>query len=316
MQYYSECGEFEKSYSILGTITSKVFAAGFHLEPRSPDVEKLIRILLAAESFACIALGRPPLLGPTVQITPEAQSADAKFFAGIFGILCSSLRIQQSPISGLDELWDSIWAVQARLTAFWEENEPLLRLPHTDPHRPWGIGEAVALNALLYDYAILTNLKPILLYIGHKHLPPGKSASPSPTPGPGPGSSSSTPAALALTTRFSARVSPKSNTEITRACEHILVSAKKMVATISDVQRSGSLAKDLPMNSFFCESACTALIAYGVWYDNPGAVWDSIDTGVRCLETLQYQRAAVKRLANVRRALEQSGLRRRKAGYT
>ncbi|KAL4790591.1 hypothetical protein BDV19DRAFT_333096 [Aspergillus venezuelensis] len=320
MQYYSERGEFEKSYTILGTIASKVYAAGFHLEPRSPDVEKLIRILLAGESFACIALGRPPLLGPNINIEPEDQSADQKFFAGIFGILCSSLKIQQNPINGLDELWDSLWAVQARLTAFWEENEPLLRFPHTDPHRPWGVGETVALNATLYDYAILTNLKPILLYIGHKHSrsQTGKSASPSPGLGPIPGptatsvTASSTSTSTALTTRPHPHhlTTTKSNPEITRACEYILVSAKKMIATISDVQRSGSLAKDLPMNSFFCESAVTALVAYGVWYDNPGAVWESIDLGVRCLETLQYQRAAVKRLANVRRAIENSGLRR------
>ncbi|KAL4954131.1 hypothetical protein BDW69DRAFT_144461 [Aspergillus filifer] len=335
MQYYSECGEFEKSYTILGTIASKVYAAGFHLQPRSPDIEKLIRILLAGEryihphpsfllfypmannshySFACIALGRPPLLGTNIHIEPEDQSADQKFFAGIFGILCSSLKIQQNPINGLDELWESIWAVQARLTAFWEENEPLLRFPHTDPHRPWGPGETVALNALLYDYAILTNLRPILLYIGHKHSrsQTGRSASPSPGPGPVTSASTSTAPSTALTTRPRPHplTSAKANPEITRACEYILVSAKKMVATISDVQRSGSLAKDLPMNSFFCESAVTALVAYGVWYDNPGAVWDSIDLGVRCLETLQYQRAAVKRLANVRRAIETSGLRR------
>ncbi|KAL4925287.1 fungal specific transcription factor domain-containing protein [Aspergillus undulatus] len=309
MQYHSESGNFEKTYSILGTVASKVYAAGFHLEPRSPEIEKLIPILLSSERFACIALGRPPLLSPSIQVSENNQSTDSKFFSGIFDILCSSIRVQQSPVTSLDDLWDSIWATQARLSAFWEANEPLLRFPHADPHRPWGVGEAVALNSVVYEYAILTNLKPVLLYIGHKRAPLKQS----PSPSPGPSHSFQSSHSTSLTTRFPLRRTPnptKSNPEIIKACDYILSYAKKMIGTISDIQRSGSHAKDLPMNSFFLESACTALIAYGAWYDNAGAVLDSIDVGIQCLEALQYQRAAVHRLANVKKAVEQSGLRR------
>jgi hypothetical protein len=53
-----------------------------------------------------------------------------------------------------------------------------------------------------------------------------------------------------------------------------------------------------------------SLLAYGLWCGDPGVVWESIDTGVRCLEELQYQRVAAMRLAALRATIEQSGLRR------
>lgn len=64
------------------------------------------------------------------------------------------------------------------------------------------------------------------------------------------------------------------------------------------------------MHSFFLEAACISLIAYGAWSNNQAAVWDSIELGVRCMEQLQYQRAAAQRLATVRTAMEQTGLKR------
>ncbi len=63
------------------------------------------------------------------------------------------------------------------------------------------------------------------------------------------------------------------------------------------------------MNSFFLETACTSLIAYGVWHENPKAVWDSIELGVRCMEDLQYQKVSAQRLQSVRTAIQRSGLR-------
>jgi hypothetical protein len=64
------------------------------------------------------------------------------------------------------------------------------------------------------------------------------------------------------------------------------------------------------MHSFFIETACVSLIAYGLWCGDPGVVWESIDTGVRCLEEVQYQRVAAMRLAALRATIEQSALRR------
>ncbi|KAL4922076.1 hypothetical protein BDW62DRAFT_207852 [Aspergillus aurantiobrunneus] len=296
IQYCNETGRFERAYSLLGHVAPKVYAAGFHLEPRRPGITRLIRSLLSAESFICIALGRPPLLGPSVEVCTENESADSRFFSGLFAIISHILFAQKNPVADLNEQWDSIWTTHDRLTSFWEEYEPLLRSLHTDPYRPWNIVDTLALKGVLYEYAVITNFKPVLLYTGHKKSPPENAAW-----------SASSQTDIPTTSLASKTDSDKTPSA---AGEHILASAKNIIATIAEVRQRGSMAKDLPMNSFFLEVACTSLIAYGVWHDNPAAVWDSIDLGVHCIEELQYQRVAVQRLAAVKAAIAQSGLRR------
>lgn len=151
---------------MLGHIATKIFSAGFHIEPRAPEITKLIHILLRTErsvllpryqrklanpnlsfSFVCLAVGRPPLLGPNIQISNNNEGADANFFSGLFRIITTVLCAQRNPTVDFDELWQSIWSTHARLRSYWEEHEPILRSEHADPHRPWNADEALALNA-------------------------------------------------------------------------------------------------------------------------------------------------------------------------
>ncbi|KAL4768445.1 hypothetical protein BDW60DRAFT_210990 [Aspergillus nidulans var. acristatus] len=308
MLYYREIGNFDKAYALLGPTASKIYAAGFHLEPRGPEVEKLIHILIGLERFVCIALGRPPVLGPGIQVSHENESTDAKFFTGLFALLSPSLRAQNNPATSFDELWHSIWTTQARLKAYWEEYEPLLRAAQTEPHRPWNLEDTMRLNANLYEYAVLTNMKPFLLYMGHQSSALSRAASPASQSS---GCMGVNTGALAVTARLGDPFkTANDNAKMASATECILTSAKNIISTISELRQGCSDAKDLPMHSFFLEAACISLIAYGAWNNNQAAVWDSIELGVRCMEQLQYQRTAAQRLATVRTAMEQTGLKR------
>ncbi|KAL4748249.1 hypothetical protein BDW72DRAFT_156657 [Aspergillus terricola var. indicus] len=307
IQYYREIGSFDKAYALLGPTASKIYAAGFHLEPRGPEVEKLIHILVGLEGFICIALGRPPILGPGIQVSHENESTDAKFFTGLFAILSPSLRVQNNPAISFDDLWHSIWATQARLKSYWEEYEPLLRTAQTEPHRPWDLEDTMRLNANLYEYAVLTNMKPFLLYMGHQSSALSRAASPASQSSGGMGVNTG---ALTVTARLNPLKTANDNAKLASATECILTSAKNIISTISELRQGCSGAKDLPMHSFFLEAACISLIAYGAWNNNQAAVWDSIELGVRCMEQLQYQRTAAQRLATVRTAMEQTGLKR------
>ncbi|KAL4759419.1 Zn(II)2Cys6 transcription factor [Aspergillus foveolatus] len=303
-----EIGNFDKAYALLGPTASKIYAAGFHLEPRGPEVEKLIHILVGVEQFICIALGRPPILGPGIQVSHENESTDAKFFTGLFAILSPSLRAQNNPATSFDELWHSIWTTQARLKAYWEEYEPLLRTAQTEPHRPWNLEDTMRLNTNLYEYAVLTNMKPFLLYMGQQSSALSRAASPASQSSGGMGVNTG---ALTITARLGGPFkTANDNAKMASATECILASAKNIISTISELRQGCSDAKDLPMHSFFLEAACISLIAYGAWSNNQAAVWDSIELGVRCMEQLQYQRAAAQRLATVRAAMEQTGLKR------
>ncbi|KAL4981639.1 hypothetical protein BDW68DRAFT_196202 [Aspergillus falconensis] len=302
-----EIGNFDKAYTLLGPTASKIYATGFHLEPRAPEVEKLIRILIGVEGFICVALGRPPILGPGIQVSHENESTDAKYFAGLFAILSPSLRVQNNTAADFDELWHSIWATHARLKSYWEEYEPLLRTVQTEPHRPWDVEDTMRLNRNLYEYAVLTNMKPFLLYMGHQSSALSRAASPASQASGGMGMNAG---ALVLTTRLEPSKTANDNAMMASASECILNSAKNIISIISELRQGCSGAKDLPMHSFFLEAACISLIAHGAWHNNQAAVWDSIELGVRCMEQLQYQRVAAQRLATVRAAMEQTGLRR------
>ncbi|KAL4812418.1 hypothetical protein BDW67DRAFT_188689 [Aspergillus spinulosporus] len=308
MLYYREIGNFDKAYALLGPTASKIYAAGFHLEQRGPEVEKLVHILVGVEGFVCIALGRPPILGPGIQVSHENESTDAKFFTGLFAILSPSLRAQNNHTVSFDELWHSIWTTQARLKAYWEEYEPLLRMAQTEPHRPWNLEDTMRLNFTLYEYAVLTNMKPFLLYMGHQSLALSRAASPASHSSGGMDVNSG---ALTVTARLGDPLKTASdNAKLASATECILNSAKNIISTISELRQGCSDAKDLPMHSFFLEAACISLIAYGAWSNNQAAVQDSIELGVRCMEQLQYQRSAAQRLATVKTAMEQTGLKR------
>ncbi|RDW68726.1 Zn(II)2Cys6 transcription factor [Aspergillus mulundensis] len=322
IQYYREIGNFDRAYALLGPTASKIYAAGFHLEPRAPEVEKLIRILVGVEGFICISLGRPPILSPGIDVSHDNESTDSKYFTGLFAIVCPSLRAQNNPSTSFDELWHSIWTTQAKLKAYWEEYEALLRMEQTEPHRPWDTEDTMRLNVVLYEYTVLTNMKPLLLYMGHQNSALNRAASPASQAsssgggmGMGMGMGTGMRQALTMTPSTSNPRQPPSrttneNAKLVSASECILASAKKIISTISELRQGCSGAKDLPMHSFFLEAACTSLIAYGAWHNNVSAVWESIELGVRCMEELQYQRVAAQRLAAVRTAIDQAGLRR------
>ncbi|KAL2831554.1 hypothetical protein BDW59DRAFT_131540 [Aspergillus cavernicola] len=296
VQYHSELGSFDKAYSILGHIASRVYATGLYLEPRSPAVERLLGVLIARESHICIALGRPPILGSNIQVSNQDSSPHQKFISGLFRICTPILCMQQPPAEKFDQLWSSVWTIHGRLKTFWQENEPILRSRHADLARQGISDESIELNTAMYEYIVLTSLKPLLLYLGYKNAMEANEISPS---------SSQTESSTSPSPRLVTK-----DPRLSTASECILFSARKMISTVCGICERGSISKDLPLHSFFLESACISLISYAAWHGNSSEVWESIDSAVQCLEGLQYQRPAVMRLAAIRVAIEQSGLER------
>ncbi|KAL3459659.1 hypothetical protein BJX64DRAFT_199998 [Aspergillus heterothallicus] len=293
-QYYSETGSFDKAYSMLGSIASRIYSAGLHLEPRTPAIEQLLRFLLGLESHLCLALGRRPLLRPNLTVPNEGQPADTDFIAGLFDISNSMLDATPDQKSTFDAVSHAIWCTHARLESYWKEQEPVLAFAHADPSGPRRMEEGLYLNTILYEYAIVANLKPFLLYLGYNHILDRNRKSPT--------LSSETEAHFTRTRQGDPRVE--------NALTIILNSSKRIISLIAGICQRGTVAKDLPMNSFFLETACVALVAYGLWSGELTAVWESIDLGIQCLEQLQYQHVSAMRLAAVRATIEQSGLSR------
>ncbi|KAI9375067.1 hypothetical protein BJX61DRAFT_495508 [Aspergillus egyptiacus] len=282
VEYYSDIGSFDKAYSLLGRVMSRVYTAGFHLEPQSLAVKKLLSELIARERFICIALGRPPIVGANIQVCDDDASPQIKFFSDLFSIISPGLCARQAPSETFDQLWNNVWATHTRLQHFWAKTEPLLRLEYPDSG---GANEKMELSIGLYGYAVLMNLRPLLLYLGYQTTPHENSK-------PG---------------RTGDQLHD-SNPQVMTAIEHILSSAQSIISIVCGVCERGSAVKALPTHSFFLETACLTLISYGLWRGDLAAVWDSLTRGIQCLESLQYQRVAAMRLASVRAALEQSGL--------
>ncbi|KAL3476663.1 hypothetical protein BJX99DRAFT_138199 [Aspergillus californicus] len=310
IQYYSEIGSFDKAYSLLGHVTSRLYATGLYLEPHSPTVKRLLRVVITRERYICVALGRPLIIGACIQVCEDDAKPVHKFISGLFRICCSALRIQQPQNEKFDQLWNTVWTAHARLKTFWEEQEPILNTLGPEP-----FNEHLSLNAIMYEYAVLTNLKPLLLYFGYKTSLEAKESSPSISQTDISSSSSSS----------SSSTLDVSDPRLSTAGEIALSSAKRIISLVCGICERGSIAKvrhpafreayahnaqDLPLNSFHLETACVALISHGVWFRNSPEVWESLDKGIACLESLQYQRAASMRLAGIRAALEQSGLTR------
>ncbi|CEL03763.1 hypothetical protein ASPCAL04907 [Aspergillus calidoustus] len=295
--YHSEIGSLDKAYSMLGHIASRIYAAGLHLEPRAPAVDRLLRMILSTESYLCVALGRPPLFSPNLTVPKKDEPLNTQIITGLFDITKSILTTNQEPKATFDGVCHSIWNNHARLESFWEEHQPTLLIAHTDPASPGHVEEGMFLDTIMYEYAVIANLKPFLLYLGYSHIVnrDGKD-----------------PFLVELGSSTPVRQDPR----VEKALEIILASAKRIISLIFGICQRGSVSKvcvspkDLPMHSFFIETACVSLLAYGLWCGDPGVVWESIDTGVRCLEELQYQRVAAMRLAALRATIEQSGLRR------
>ncbi|KAJ0423289.1 hypothetical protein BJY00DRAFT_278970 [Aspergillus carlsbadensis] len=295
--YHSEIGSLDKAYSMLGHIASRIYATGLHLEPRAPAVDRLLRMILSTESYLCIALGRPPLLSPNLTVPKKDEPLNTQIITGLFDITKSILLTNQQLQTTLDGICHTIWNNHARLESFWEEHEPTLLIAHTDPTSPGHVEEGMYLDTIMYEYAVIANLNPFLLYLGYSHIVDR---------------SGRNPALVEMESSTPVRQDPR----VERALEIIFASAQRIIALIFGICQRGSASKvrdwpeDLPMHSFFLETACVSLIAYGLWCGDPSVVWDSIDTGVRCLEELQYQRVAATRLAALRVTIDQSGLRR------
>ncbi|KAL3482824.1 hypothetical protein BJX62DRAFT_221178 [Aspergillus germanicus] len=292
-QYYSETGSFDKAYSMLGHIASRIYATGLHLEPRAPAADRLFRVILSLESYLCITLGRPPLLAQNLTVSNKDQSADIQFVTGLFDIITSILYLNQEAKTTFDSVEHTVWSTHARLTSFWLEHEPILLFAHADPTSPGHVDEGMNLNTVLYEYAVIANFKPFLLYLGYNNIV---------------NRNGKEPTFVGTDSLQESKKQPDPRVE--NALKLIFASAKRTIAIILGICTRGTVSKDLPMNSFFLETACTSLIAYGLWCGNLTAVWDSLDTGVKCMEELQYQRIAATRLAAVRTTIEQSGLRR------
>ncbi|KAL2812324.1 hypothetical protein BJX63DRAFT_397103 [Aspergillus granulosus] len=308
-QYHNETGSLNKAYSMLGHIAGRIYTTGLHIEPRAPAVDQLLRVLLSLERFAhlteshvsrqttdttsylCVALGRPPLLGPNLTVSNEGQPADVNFINGLFNIIKSILCVNLTPKATFDATSHMIWSTHTQLTSYWEEQKPTLLFAHANPSGPRRVEEGMGLTTILYEYAIIANLKPFLLYLGYSHITNRNENDPA----------------------FSERDPNGRDMQdltVNKALDIILNSSKRIISIILGICQRGTVAKDLPMNSFFLETACISLVAYGLWCGDPSVVWESIDTGIKCLEELQYQRVAATRLAAVRATIEQSGLRR------
>ncbi|KAL2825689.1 hypothetical protein BJY01DRAFT_241503 [Aspergillus pseudoustus] len=291
-QYHSEIGNFDKAYSMLGHIAGRVYSTGLHIEPRSAAVNWLLRVLVSQESCVCVALGRPPILNPNLTVSSEGQPADPDFATGLFSIIKSILSANYEAKTTFDETCHMMWSTHSQLMSFWEEQEPILQFAHASPSSPRYVAERMSLDMILYQYAVIANFKPFLLYLGYSHIVNREGKSPAASP----------------ETEYS--TTDKKDPMVEKALEIILASAKNIISMIFGICQRGTVAKDLPMNSFFLQTACVSLVAYGLWCGDPTVVWESIDTGIKCLEELQYQRVGAMRLAAVRACIDQSGLRR------
>ncbi|KAL4948112.1 hypothetical protein BDW69DRAFT_203798 [Aspergillus filifer] len=266
IQYQCEIGHFNRAYLRVGQIASRAFAAGLQYEPRTPEVNRLLQELVASENHVCIALGRQPFLRPTLQISHTNEPPDMKFVHGLFDTI-------------------NTW-----LNSFWQEHEPILGFAHVDPYTAGGVDETMLLNTILYHYTILTNFKPLLLYLGYKNIL-GKGDAPPPLQTDGP-----------------ARLdNAHEDSRLSSVSDYIFNSAKIIVSTFSKIFDRGSLAKDLPMNSFFLEAACISLLSLtsrGLCNEDLPDVWEFIDSATHCMEKMKYQKVGAMRLAVVKAAIE------------
>ncbi|KAL4797547.1 hypothetical protein BDV19DRAFT_387350 [Aspergillus venezuelensis] len=339
-----DIGNFNRAYEILADAQGLICTAGYHLDPQAqtPGVKRLLRTLLSLDIYVCIAVGRPSLLTSTMCLSAHDTDNDSpvsNFVSGLFNIINNNIRAQQEPDMPFDRLCDLAWKTHTELGSFWAKNQPVLQFAHADLGAEGGVTEEMALHAVLHQYAVLTNFRPFLLYLGYRSIIEGAQAQA--------GEESNSPSLKRSTalhepeqelepeteqpsTATPVRQKGNSNSNqvsdtrlsLFSTTKQIYTCASKIVFTLSKICRAGSLLKDLPMNSFFLETACLSLVCCGLWHGHghergrghetysDEQVWDAIDEGIRCLEALQNQKIACMRLAAVRAILKESNLQR------
>ncbi|KAL4738855.1 hypothetical protein BDV11DRAFT_205588 [Aspergillus similis] len=287
-----EVGNFDKAYEILGHAQGIIWTAGYHLDPQAqtPGVKRLLRTLLSVDIYVCIAVGRPSLLSSAICLSSNDADIDSpvpKFVFGLFKIINNTLQAQQHPDMNFDKLWESAWTTHNKLVSFWAENQPALQFAHADPGAPAGVTGKMGLHVVLHQYAVLTNFRPFLLYLGYRSITGGDKED---------NNTGATPMSQ------KSNYSKETETRLSAISEYIYTSASTIISTL----------QELPMNSYFLETACMSLICQGLWHGTQYAVqiWDALDKGLQCMEALQHQRVASMRLAAVRSAIKQSGLQR------
>jgi hypothetical protein len=191
-------------------------------------------------SYLCIALGRPPLLSPNLTVSNKDEPLNTQIVTGLFEITKSILAANQEPKATFDGVCHTIWNNHARLESFWEEHEPTLLIAHTDPSSPGHVEEGMFLDTIsrvfqlpvvaradiliVYEYAVIANLKPFLLYLGYSHIVDR---------------TGNDPAFIHINSSTPVRQDPR----VERALEIILSSAKRIISLIFGICQRGSVSK-------------------------------------------------------------------------
>jgi hypothetical protein len=191
-------------------------------------------------SYLCIALGRPPLLSPNLTVPKKDEPLNTQIITGLFDITKSILITNQEPKATFDGVCHSIWNNHARLESFWEEHEPTLLIAHTDPASPGHVEEGMFLDTIsalldpswlshadpiiVYEYAVIANLKPFLLYLGYSHIVNRHEKD---------------PFLVELESSTPVRQDPR----VEKALEIILASAKRIISLIFGICQRGSVSK-------------------------------------------------------------------------
>lgn len=64
---------------MLGHLATKIFSAGFHLEPRAPEITTLLNILLRTERYVSSQTAREDLVNHCILVSSVSQSVDRHY---------------------------------------------------------------------------------------------------------------------------------------------------------------------------------------------------------------------------------------------
>ncbi|PWY68870.1 hypothetical protein BO83DRAFT_418739 [Aspergillus eucalypticola CBS 122712] len=276
-QYHTDCGSFEVAWIQLGEIFAKFLAAGMDSPTRSAQEQAIISAFCCTESLLCIALGRKAVFSSNLKHLPKSDKTIIGFMHPFFRILADIQSLYQQQNLDFIELWSALRSLHQRLENFWLMEDPSQVAPE---------GDEPNMGTVLFQYSLIVLYRPFLLIKAMESLRNIKSGS-----------------SLHYTSEGS-----ETAAIISAACEYAIRAATKTINFFSRLYKTSLIQKSLPLNAFFLENACYALLIDSLWGDRMSLHSSLIHACVHAMEQTQEQKFTSTRLPVIKQVLQKAGI--------
>ncbi|RAH81703.1 hypothetical protein BO86DRAFT_410027 [Aspergillus japonicus CBS 114.51] len=296
IQYWIDSGSFESAYLRLGTTLAKILAAGLDRPTRSAHEQAVISAFCCNESLLCVVLGREAAFSSSIRHLPQSNHTIIGFMHPFYRILADIQRLHQHKTKDFMKLWNACCALRQRLLAFWSMDGPFDDSSDGENLNMGSVckcselfawhSEGFLTHSTVLHYSVLILYRPFLILRALENNRDGH----------GDWDLNNSPAGRE-------RVET-----ISKGCQYSIDAAAKIISFFRRLYETEFIQKNLPLNAFFLENACYALIIDSLWGNRRSLYLSHIQTCLHCMEQTQDQPVTSSRLSITKHIIGRIGM--------